>query len=313
MIRSFEMAIAIEAHRNFQRAARALGITQPALTRALQTLEGEFGAQLFERSKGECEPTAFGRVVLAHARRVVAEVAEARREIALLQGLEAGELRVGVGHAAPQQWIGGAIGELSAANPNLRVHNVELPGEEHPGALMAGRIDLAVGEAGDLDGYPDLVLARLPQRPGAFFCRKGHPLTKLPKIELHDIAAFPFAGARLTRRIGVHFPEGTTMGTMSADGRFFEPAITCPNWTTIREIVCRSDVVAIRARALVTASENRGELAVLPFEAPWLHTEYAIMWRRDRMPHPALKAFCDAVRRAEAAAMNDTRTIQVAA
>jgi len=313
MIRRFEMAIAIDTHRSFQRAARALGVSQPALTRALQTLEGEFGAQLFERSKGECEPTAFGHVVLAHARRVVAEVAEARREIGLLQGLGAGELKIGVGPAAPQQWIGGAIGDLSAANPNLRVHNVELPVGEHPGALMAGKIDIAVGEAGDLAAYPDLVVARLPQRPGAFFCRKGHPLSGRAQLELNDIAAFPLAGGKLMRRLGIHLPDGSPMGAMSADGQFFEPAITCPIFTTIREIVRRSDVIGIRARALVNTPENRGELVVLPFAAPWLHTEYVIMWRRDRMPHPALKAFCDAVRRNEALAMDDTRAIQVVA
>lgn len=313
MIRRFEMAIAIDTHRSFQRAAHALGISQPALTRALQTLEGEFGAQLFERSKGECEPTAFGRVVLAHARRVVLEVVEARREIGLLQGLEAGEFRVGVGPAAPQQWIGGAIGDLSAATPRLRIHNEEFPVGELPGALMAGKIDIAVGEPGDLAGYPDLVVARLPQRPAVFFCRKGHPLTARARIELLDLAEFPLAGAKLTRRIAIHFPEGSAMGAMSADGQFFEPAITCPTFTTIREIVRRSDVVAVRARALVNASDYRGELAVLPFTAPWLHTEYAIMWRRDRMPHPALRAFCDAVRRNEAIMMDDARAIQVVA
>lgn len=312
MIRRFEMAIAIDTHRNFQRAARALGVSQPALTRALQTLEGEFGVQLFERSKGECEPTAFGRVVLAHARRVIEEVAEARREIGLLLGLDAGELRVGIGSAAPQQWIGGAIGELSATNPNLRIHSIELPREHHTAALMAGQIDIAVGEAGDLAAYPDLVVARLPKRAGAFFCRKDHPLTKLAKIELHEIAEYPLVGAKLTRRLGIYLPEGSAMGAMSDDGQF-EPAIMCAAWTTIREIVRRSDVVAIRARALVNAPENRGELAVLPFEAPWLHTEYAIMWRSDRMPHPALRAFCDAVRRAEAAAMDETPAIKVVA
>src|SRR5215470_4001445 len=103
MIRRLEMALALDTHRNFQRAARALGVSQPALTRALQTLEKEFGARLFERGKAECEPTAFGRIVLARARRIVSEVAEARREIDLLHGLETGEFRVAIGNAGPQQ------------------------------------------------------------------------------------------------------------------------------------------------------------------------------------------------------------------
>lgn len=313
MIRRFKMAIAIDTHRSFQRAARALGISQPALTRALQTLETEFGARLFERSKNECEPTQFGHIVLAHARRVVSEIAEAQREIGLAIGLKSGEFRIGVGSAGPQQWVGGAIGDLCAANPELRVSIVELAGLQQPDALMAGEIDVAIGEPRELDGYPDIVLARLPRRPISFFCRKDHPLTRLSKLGLQDVGMFPLAGPRLRRRWGEHFPKNPVFGSMSADGQYFEPAIVCPNWATILEIVRRSNVISARSRALVDVPENRVDLAILPFVIPELHTEHSIMWRRDRMAHPALKTFREAVRRNEAIAMGDTTAIQVAA
>lgn len=313
MIRRFEMAIAIDDHRSFQRAARALGISQPALTRALQTLETEFGARLFERGKNECEPTPFGHIVLTHARRVVSEVSEARREIGLLTDLKSGEFRIGMGSAGPQQWLGGAIGDLCAANPELRVRIVELAGLHMPDSLMAGEIDVAVGEPCELDNYPDIVLARLPRRPISFFCRKGHPLTQQPEPTLRDIGMFPFVGPRLKRRWGVHLPTNPVFGSMSADGKYFEPAILCPNWATILDIVRRSDVISARSRALVETPEHRADLAILPFVIPELHTEHSIMWRADRMPHPALKAFRDAVRRNEAIVMGDTGAIQVAA
>lgn len=308
MIRRLEVAIAIETHRSFHRAARAVGLSQPALTRSLQSLEKEFGVKLFERGKTEAKPTEFGRVVLSHAHRIISQIAEARREIDLLRGLERGEFRIGIGSAGPQQWIGGAIGELCAANPKLRVSNVELAGYRHPDALMGGDLDVAVGESGDLAAYPDIVMARLPRRPVAFFCRKGHPLTKLTEVEMRHIAEFPFAGTRLSRRYGEHLPANSAMGSMSADGQYFEPAILCATWPAIREIVCRSDVVSARARALLDRPEHRGEFAILPFTAPWLNTEHSILWRRDRMPHPALKAFCDAVRRHEAIAMGGQAT-----
>jgi DNA-binding transcriptional LysR family regulator len=313
MIRRLEMAIAIDTHRGFQRASRALGISQPALTRGLQSLEAEFGARLFERGQTDCEPTVFGRIVLARARRIVSEIAEARREIELLQGLETGEFRIGIGTAGPQHWVGRAIGDLCAAYPKLRVPNVELAGYQQPLALMAGEIDVAVGEPGDLTAYPDLVLARLPRRPVTFFCRKGHPLTRLAQPSMEDIAKFPFAGPRLIRRFGENFPADSAMGRMPADGDFFEPAILCANWTAICEIVCRSDAVSARTQAIINGSEIRPEVTILPFVAPWLHSEHLIMWHRNRMPHPALKAFCDAVRRSEAAAMDDTGTIHIAA
>lgn len=313
MIRRLEMALALDTHRSFQRAARVLGVSQPALTRALQTLEKEFGARLFERGKTECQPTAFGRVVLERARRILTEVAETRRELDLLHGLETGELRIGLGIAGPQQWVGGAIGDLCADNPKLRVRVIEIPFAQQPAALMAGEIDVAVGEAPDNPAYADIVIARLPRRPSAFFCRKGHPLTSLATVDLKDIAAFPLAAARLPRRMGLNLPSDSPMGSMSADGQSFEPAILCANWTALREIVLRSDVVSGRVRALLDTPENRADFAILPFAAPWFVPDFAITWRRDRVPHPALKAFRDAVRRNEARALGEGRTIQAVA
>lgn len=313
MIRRLEMALALDAHRSFQRAARVLGVSQPALTRALQTLEKEFGARLFERGKTECQPTAFGRVVLARARRILTEVTETRRELDLLHDLETGEFRIGIGYADPQQWVGGAIGELCAASPKLRIRVVEMPGYQQAAALMAAEVDVAVGEPSDLAAYPDIVVARLPRRPGAFFCRRGHPLTKLATFTMADIAGFPLAAARLSRRLAVNLPAGSAMGSLSADGQFFDPAILCANWTALREIVLQSDAVSVRVRAVLEMPENQADFAVLPFAAPWLAGEFAITWRRDRVPHPALKAFRDAVRRHEARTRGERRAIQAAA
>ena len=313
MLRRFEMAIAIETHRSFHRAARAVGVSQPALTRALQSLEREFGVRLFERGKTEAQPTAFGRIVLAHGHRILAEVAEARREVDLLSSLQTGELKIGVGSAGPQQWVGRAMGDLGVAYPKLRVSNIGLAGLDQPAALMAGEVDVAVGEPGDLAGYPDIVLARLPRRPCAFFCRKDHPLTRLPRIELEHIATFPFAGPRLSRRFGMNFPANSAMGSMTADGQSFEPSILCATWTAICQIVSSSDAVSGRARPLLDAPEIGSDFVILPFASPWFYTEHSIMWRRDRMPHPALKAFCDAVRRAEAFVMGDKKTARAVA
>jgi DNA-binding transcriptional LysR family regulator len=193
------------------------------------------------------------------------------------------------------------------------VRIVELAGLQQPDALMAGEIDVAVGEPCELDNYPDIVLARLPQRPISFFCRKGHPLTRLAEPGLQDVGMFPFVGPRLTRRWSVHLPTNPVFGSMSADGKYFEPAILCPNWATILDIVRRSNAISARSRALVELPGNRADLAILPFAIPALHTEHSIMWRADRMPHPALKAFRDAVRRNEAIVMGNAGAIQVAA
>lgn len=313
MIRRLEMAIAIDTHRSFHRAARALGISQPSLTRALQVLEAEMGARLFERGKTECEPTSFGKVVVARARRIMSEVAESKREVALLQGLELGEFAIGIGTGGVQHWVASAIGELCAANPKLGVRTAEYPWYQLADALMSSEIDVAVGEASGLDGHPEIVVARLPRRPGGVVCSASHPLAKAEKVTVDDLAPYRLVGPRLAGRLGIHLPAHSALGSMSADSRFFTPAILCPGWDAIREIVRRSDAVAIRPLSALQAPQNRADLAILPFSPPWLVTEFAVMWRRDRMQHPALKAFREAARRSEAAGVGTRSSLQAVA
>lgn len=303
MLRRLEMIVAIDTHRSFHRAARALGISQPSLTRALQVLESELGVRLFERGKADCEPTEFGRVMLNRSRRILTEMAEAKREIALLQGLEVGEFRIGAGSYVTQLWLGLAIGQLSAAHPRLKVHSSERPWYRLADALTASEIDVAVGEASELSENPDVVVSRLPRRPGGFLCRAGHPLLEKPRPTIDDIAAFPLAAPVLPRRIAGHFPANSALGSLVNGGLSFQPAILCESLVGIGDLVEFSDALGIVPFAAVERMQKRPGIAVVSFEAPWLYTEQALMWRRDRMPHPALKAFRDAARLCESAAM----------
>lgn len=303
MIRRLEMAVALDAHRNFQRAARALGISQPSLSRALQVLENELGARLFERTKTQCVPTEYGKLALVRARRILTELAETRHEIAMLQGLQVGEFRIGAGSFATQVWLGSAMGEVCARHPKLKLRSMEYLWHQLPGALMASEIDVAIGEASELTGNPEIVVGRLPRRAGAFICRIGHPLAAKAKVTIDDLARFSLIAPLLPRRIALHLPAESTMGALSADGRHYQPAIVCPSWVGIGDAVQVSDAVGTVPRASLPALLKRHPIVTLPIEAPWLCMEQAIMWRRDRMRHPALKTFREAARRSEAAIM----------
>jgi DNA-binding transcriptional LysR family regulator len=50
-LRQCRHVLALDRHRSFARAADALGLTQPALTRSLQALEKSIGARLFDRDR----------------------------------------------------------------------------------------------------------------------------------------------------------------------------------------------------------------------------------------------------------------------
>ena len=88
---------ALVQHGNFHRAADALHLTQPALTRSIQALEAHVGAPLLTRHRTGVEPTELGRLLLRHAGALEGQVRDLDRELRVAKGLVLGELRVGGG------------------------------------------------------------------------------------------------------------------------------------------------------------------------------------------------------------------------
>jgi len=73
-----------------RRAAATLRISQPALTKSIQTLESDLGVKLFERRREGVIPTEFGKLALKHAQDMLLVESEFLRQINLLAGLGPG-------------------------------------------------------------------------------------------------------------------------------------------------------------------------------------------------------------------------------
>jgi DNA-binding transcriptional LysR family regulator len=89
---SVYVAVAEEA--GFSRAARRLGISPPAVTRAVHTLEHELGVKLLTRTTRQIRVTEAGSRYLEDARRILAEVAEAGEAAAGINAAPRGNLAV---------------------------------------------------------------------------------------------------------------------------------------------------------------------------------------------------------------------------
>jgi len=116
---------------HFGRAAEALNVTQPALSKQVAALEDTLGARLFERGRHGAELTAFGAEFLAGAQSLVREASSGKL----------GYLRVGLGLTtltlAPQ-----LIAEFRRLNPNVSVSLNDLSSAEQTRRLLAGKLDV---------------------------------------------------------------------------------------------------------------------------------------------------------------------------
>ena len=136
--------VAVAEVRHFTQAADIVGITQPSLSKQVHALETDLGAPLFERVRGNITLTAAGEVLLPLAKRILADVDTATREVQELVGLRRGRVRLG---ATPSL-------ATSLAPPVLRRFR-----DAHPG------VDLRVEEGGSQDLVRDLLARRPRPRP----------------------------------------------------------------------------------------------------------------------------------------------------
>lgn len=300
-LRFLRYMIALAEHGHFARAARSLGISQPALSIGIKRLEKEMGVRLFDRARERVALTSFGEVALRHARQVVTDGEELLREVRLLGGLALGSLVVVAGTFAAEISGHRALGRLAQCHPSLRCR-IELREWNHCAEMLISReADLALAEVAIAQSDERLVAEVVGTHAGVFYCRAGHPLLAVPRPGLRDLSAYPWALVTLPPRL-----YRALVGIQPAAGRFdekhqqFVPAMRVETVSGMKQIVVESDALSAAPRWLIGDEVRRGMLAALPFEAPWLRLNYGFVYLRDRMLSPAARAFMAEVRAVEA-------------
>lgn len=129
------------------KAADALNLTQPALTRTLKRLEHQLGVSLFERHAHGTTLTEYGRALEPHASLMLAESLNATRELREMLGQERGVVRVGTVASAVENFLPEAIARLTADRPGLQVHIGEGLADALAVQLAKGDVDLVIGFA----------------------------------------------------------------------------------------------------------------------------------------------------------------------
>ncbi len=141
-LRQLRQFIAVAEHLHFGRAAAALHISQPPLSRSIQDLEAKLGAKLLERSRRKVELTAAGAWYLEEARQVLVRLERAGRSVAERSAGGTGALRIGFVTIADYSVLPGLLSRFKAAYPGVSLALRELVTESQLEALGAGDLDL---------------------------------------------------------------------------------------------------------------------------------------------------------------------------
>lgn len=131
-------------HGSFSRAAAALFLTQPSVSRQVAKLEQEAGVRLLERTAGGLRLTDAGRVALERADAIAGHLAAAEAELEAIVNLGAGRLRLSAFPTAASTLVLEAIRLFRRRHPDVELSFVEAGTREGVRRLRAGEVDLAL-------------------------------------------------------------------------------------------------------------------------------------------------------------------------
>ena len=293
-------ALAVARHGNYARAADELGVTPPTLSRHITSLEKQLGIRLFDRGRSGAVPTPLGQEVLSQAEALIAGSRHLEHEIAMLRGLETGQLSVGAGVYPAFLSVGTALGRLSAKHPGLQVEVTAGDWHHTVDQVLAGSLDLAVVELSGPAEDPRLTLEPLPRHQGAFFCRAGHPLLGERHVTPEKMFQYPFAGTKLAARAIRELRSPPTTGRIEAASGEFIPPVQVNTLRMAMEAVAVSDAFGVAPLSAIHARAPIGQLVALDYRPSWLRTNYGFVHLRNRTLSPGAEAFMNEMRAVEA-------------
>jgi len=234
-LRQLRHFIAVAEHLHFGRAAQALHLTQPPLSRSIQDLERRLGARLLARTRRKVELTPEGARFLAEAKRLLAQLERALLEVGSMAAGAGGRLRLGFVSLADFGVLPDLLKAFKAARPGVALALREMLSPEQAAALAAGDLDFGLllpPVAGDLEHLVvqrERFVAALPARHR--LARRGGRLAVRELAEeafvmapreiapgLHDVVALLTARAGFSPRVAQEAIQMQTVVSLVSSG-----------------------------------------------------------------------------------------------
>jgi DNA-binding transcriptional LysR family regulator len=186
---------------SFSKSALKLHVSQPALSRSIKTIEDEFGHQLFDRVGRKSELTAFGQYIYVQARELVDRANNLKQSGQQLLSGQTGKVRLGLGSGPGALLMTPLLAHMATEYPQGHLEISRGSTSLLVQALRDRHLDALVLDIRSLSPSSDLVVEPLCEMPGAFMCRKGHPLSKARQVTLAKVKAFPVASTPLSDEV----------------------------------------------------------------------------------------------------------------
>jgi DNA-binding transcriptional LysR family regulator len=192
-LRAFVAVVDLEG---FHRAAEALNLSQPALSRRIQRLEVAVGAALLERTTRRVALTTVGREFLPLVRRMLEEFDSSLFAMRDVGKQRRGQISLACVPTAAFYFLPSVIARFNEQYPNIRFRILDLSANEGLESVARGEVEFGINLLGASD--PELSFEPLIDDPFVLACRRDHPLAKRDLLTWSDLEGQPLVAVSRT-------------------------------------------------------------------------------------------------------------------
>ncbi|RZI76915.1 MAG: LysR family transcriptional regulator [Pseudomonas sp.] len=274
--------LAVARSLSFTIAAEECGISQPALSRSIQSFEDEYAVRLFDRGKGAVSLTPAGRLAVDQARVVLGAANEFDADMRRFAMGQAGQAGVGLGPMMARLLLPKLGKTLLRESPRLTLITRIGPPDTMLEALLEGTLDVIVGNSWQLSMVPGVVQVSLGWVELVVAARAGHPLADRKAVSMRELHDYPAA-------LAYQYSALARAGGMGA--------LVCENFDIVQDIVGDTDCSWLVARAMIADDVAANRLVTLNVtDLPVAKAEISIVYLRDRTRSPASQALVQHIR-----------------
>ena len=292
-LRQLRYVEAVARHRHFTRAAEELHVAQSALSHQIRRLEGELGADLFERTSRTVTVTEAGEAVAERARGILAQIDGVRDEVDELRGLVRGRVSVGATLPAGEIDVPLLLVRFSKAFPGIEVDLYEGTAGDMRAYLEGHRVDAAFSLLAE-DPPSEFEVENLSEEEvvAAFPAGAGPDRDRIGAAELgrHSLIT-PRSGSAIKRALDDFFARA---------GQPLRIALESGDPFLLRCLVSSGFGAAVLPASLTLREGPPIDVRGL---RPAIRLPATLIWRKRRHQTPAARAFIDFVRSVAAASI----------
>ena len=275
--------IAVESTSSYALAAQQIGLSQPAVHRAVRDLQQFLGTPLLVRVGRSVRPTDTASRFVRFARLMLAELRTGRDEVGALDAGDGGRIELGTLPMGRAVFLPELLAQFMAAHPAASVRVVEAPYEELLDALRQGDIDLLIGGAlRDPAPTSDIVQEGLFDDEPVIVGNANHPLRRKKRLSPADLLRYPWIvpsqsvpmranWERMFRSQGVDSPE---------------VRIECGSMLIARGLMLKGEWLTLLSRDQIQLERTAGLLAEIEAPGEVLRRRIVLTRRHDWRPTP---------------------------